>query len=108
MDRRLQISMVCLCIIVATGLLLPNRGRSTAQAAPAPDDAVAPLVGQQPLGPFLGKPVQLVLEGEAGARQVTLEAADNTWVRVRLKDGSSWCYPIARVYSLLTGAEAKP
>jgi hypothetical protein len=100
-----QSVVVVLCLITAMVLLQPIRGRASAQATPAGDDASA-LLRQQPLGLLLGKQVLVIPTGRE-PEQGKLEAYDANWVRLRTQDGNVRCYSAANVL-FIANSEAAP
>ena len=108
MKRLSHTVVVSVAIVVAAGLLGTTRDRPALRAAQADAD-YADFVARVPLGPFFGK--QVLVGGAAvpeDAKQGRLEAADETWIRVRGRGGQLYCFPAAQVAFMVLAEEAKP
>lgn len=107
MKRFSHTVVVSIGIVAAAGLLGTVRDKPAVRAAQVDAD-FEDFKRRVPLGPFYGK--QVLIGGAAvpdHARQGKLEAADDTWVRIRGKGGQLYCFSAAQIAFVAEAEEAK-
>jgi hypothetical protein len=108
MKRLSQTVVVSVGIVLAAGLLGTLRDRSAVRAAQA-DAEFADFAARHALGPFYGR--EVLIGGAAlpeDGKRGKLETADDTWIRIRGKNGQLYCYPAAQLAFIVLAEEAKP